>query len=357
MKKLNSIQVLRGVASIAVVLYHMLIIEKKYSGGDLYLPAVFKIGQSGVDLFFVISGFIMVTITQRKWGPEVDRGEFLLHRFARIYPNYWFYFFVTLSVIIVQPTLVNASQGNQFNFFTSLLLIPSSTLPLVLVAWSLIYEVYFYLVFSTILKFRKKQVVTFLFVWLIFLITVNFFYRYPLNPVIGLLTSPYSIEFILGAFSALLISNKRVQRFPVWFFLVIIMGLILAMPFLFHRFYATDLTEVFRQSIVFGIVFSLLVIASVELEKRLDLRLPAFLIKIGDVSYTIYLSHVLILGVTGRLWAAYFQKPFLVWDNLLVFPIMLAAIITYSFIAYRLIEYPSYHLFVRLVSKKRSVSK
>lgn len=63
-ERLVSIQMLRGIAVLAVVAFHLLPIEHKYSGGDRLLPELLFLGQFGVDLFFVISGFVMVVVTQ-----------------------------------------------------------------------------------------------------------------------------------------------------------------------------------------------------------------------------------------------------------------------------------------------------
>jgi peptidoglycan/LPS O-acetylase OafA/YrhL len=98
MNKLRSIQALRGVAVLSVVAFHALSIEQKYSGGDLLFPDFLRLGQSGVDLFFVISGFVMVTVTKGRFGPNGERMRFLWGRLTRIYPTYWFYFFLTAAL-------------------------------------------------------------------------------------------------------------------------------------------------------------------------------------------------------------------------------------------------------------------
>ncbi|MHA4807447.1 acyltransferase family protein [Flavitalea flava] len=352
MKKIYSIQVLRGMAAISIVLYHMLIIEKKYSGGDLYLPFLFKMGQSGVDLFFVISGFIMVTITGE--GSKVSTGNFLLHRAARIYPNYWFYFLITLSVFLINPSLVNSSQGNSTNFFTSFLLLPSRNLPLVLVAWSLIFELYFYLIFSFLRKGKGPLFFFGLVCWLAGLLLINTWlpsYANPsANPVVALLTSPYSIEFIAGALAAITISHNLLKKVPVKIFVLFIILLFVLYPFFFFSFYSTERSGLFLQSILFGIIFALLLISCVSIEQKTGIRFPRFLIRLGDISYTIYLSHVLIMGLIGKIWAAFFQKPDSMLDNLLVMPVILGTVIFYSFLGNRWIERPSYTFFIRLLS-------
>jgi len=348
MKKIDSIQVLRGIAAVSVILYHMLVIEKKYAGGDHYLPDIFRIGQSGVDLFFVISGFIMVSIIS-KGKKERSPAKFLLHRFARIYPNYWFYFLVTFAVYLAQPTLVNASQGGRFNFFRSFLLIPSETLPLVLIAWSLIYEVYFYLVFSRLVRFDQLRLLISLLTWLLFLMNVNIFTHTPTSPILSLMVSPYSIEFIWGAFAAMIVSTAVIRRLPSLLLELLIAGIVLSLPALYDRFYSVNGAGVplFQQCLIFGLIFSFLVIAMVALEQRAKLKFFPFLVRIGDISYTIYLSHLLILGAMGRIWAGWFQYPGMMWDEIIVFPLMLAVIVAWSRAAHRLIERPSYHFFVK----------
>ena len=348
MKKIDSIQVLRGFAAVSVILYHMLIIEKKYAGGDHYLPDIFRIGQSGVDLFFVISGFIMVTIInkgKREYAPR----EFLTHRFSRIYPNYWFYFLITFAVYLLQPSLVNASQGGRFNFFRSFFLIPSETLPLVLIAWSLIYEVYFYLVFSFLLRFDQLRMLIGLLIWLLFLMNANIFIHTPASPLLALILSPYSIEFILGAFAAMIVSTAFVRHLPVLLLELSVAGIVLSLPLLYNSFYSPNgpAGNLFQQTVIFGLAYSLLVIAMVALEQRDKLKFFPFLVRIGDISYSMYLSHLLILGAIGRIWAGWFQYPGVGWDEMIVYPLMLLVIVAWSRIGYRMIERPSYHFLVK----------
>jgi len=357
MKKLRSIQVLRGLAAIGVVLYHMLVIEKKYAGGDHFLPGLFRLGQSGVDLFFVISGFVMVTVIHRE-GRENRPLDFLVHRFSRIYPNYWFYFFVTLAVWWLQPSLVNASQGGQFNFFRSFFLIPSATLPLVLIAWSLIYEVYFYLIFSLLVGVDRLRLLISLLLWLLFLVNINLFPGATVSPITALILSPYAIEFIMGALAALLLSSNVIQRLPRVVFIVLSVLVPIVVPFLFGHYYSPNgaAGNLFRQTIVFGIAYSIWVLSMVSVERRYTLSFHPFLVRMGDISYTIYLSHLLILGATGRIWAGWFQQPGSPWDEVIVFPCMLLVIIMYSHIAHRVIEMPSYRFFIRLFSKRQGYS-
>ena len=127
-EKIQNIQGLRGVAVLLVVFSHMLRIEGKYAQFEYILPELFLIGMSGVDLFFLISGFVMVAVTQSSSQSKIQIQKFLYYRVTRIYPLYWFYSVLILGVYLLQPNLINSSQGNQVNILESLLLIPQNLL-------------------------------------------------------------------------------------------------------------------------------------------------------------------------------------------------------------------------------------
>ena len=89
----KSIQVARALAANCVLLSHLLIIEKKYGHGIILLPDSVSWGASGVDLFFVVSGFIMAMIAARE-----EARTFVMSRLTRIYPTYWFYSLAVMCV-------------------------------------------------------------------------------------------------------------------------------------------------------------------------------------------------------------------------------------------------------------------
>ena len=128
-----------------VVVFHSLFINAKYVESKNLLPEIFSFGQTGVDLFFVISGFVMIIAFRNKFGKKGEIFKFLKGRFFRIYPTYWIYFLAVFLVFQIKPQIMNDSQGGNVDLTSSLLLLPASTLPLLMVAWSLIHEVWFYL--------------------------------------------------------------------------------------------------------------------------------------------------------------------------------------------------------------------
>ena len=118
---------LRGVAVLSVILFHLVPIEQKYGGSKTMLSALFHYGMFGVDLFFVISGFVMVAVSRGKFKQQKYALSFIYHRASRIYPTYWFYSILVLIIFFTQPSWVNSSQGNQMNILASFLLFMVST--------------------------------------------------------------------------------------------------------------------------------------------------------------------------------------------------------------------------------------
>lgn len=340
MNKLLSIQALRGIAAISVVAFHSLSIEQKYSGGDLLLPEFLRFGQSGVDLFFVISGFVMVTVTKGRFARSGEMMRFLWGRLSRIYPTYWFYFFLTAAIFLIKANWDNSSQGHQTQFISSFLLLPSNQLPLVIVAWSLIHELWFYLVFTVLLKFHERFLLPSLFLWGLIITIVNLLVTVTdLSVGERIALHPYSLEFIIGALIAVFISKGRTPRISARNgVLIITLVLSVGVPIA----YASDVLKqegLLRVSII-GTLYGLLVLSVTTIEKLNKITVPKYLQFFGDISYTVYLSHVLVLSVIGRLWLMLSPVPNSLLDNLLACLIMLAAVVGYGWVGYRLVEQP-----------------
>ena len=143
--KLESLQFGRAIAIILVLCYHLIPIEQKYFPAVNLVPEFFKIGNIGVDIFFVLSG-VVIYVSSKKYTPSTA-SNYILKRAKRVYLPYWFYLAILLPVYLGFPEKINSSQVGEVNLIKSFLLIPDYTLPLLIVAWSLIHEIYFYLAF------------------------------------------------------------------------------------------------------------------------------------------------------------------------------------------------------------------
>ena len=336
-KSLISIQVARGLAALAVVAYHASLTQPKYFSGVDVLPAVFSHGATGVDLFFVISGFVMVLTTSKRHGKVRESGKFLWNRFFRIYPTYWVYFIALVPVLLFLPGFVNSSQGGKVDLFTSFFLLPASTLPLLLVAWTLTLEVWFYLVFAVILLLPKRFLVPALALWFVLLVVANFNGATATKPFLEVPQNSLAIEFIFGGVAALLF--RHINR--------IVAGLIALSGVLVLVFLAAETTVAIYagpgliRPLTLGLGFALLLLAATAFENRGGIGVFARLKILGDMSYSVYLCHVLVLAVTGRVWMVLSTR---IGSNPLVvslwWVLTLCAVLAAGYLSYRLIERP-----------------
>jgi exopolysaccharide production protein ExoZ len=150
--KLITIQYLRGFASFLVLIEHIAWKGKQYLGDPLNW---FHIGGAGVDIFFIISGFIMCHTTTARHDTIQGVGTFLKKRVLRIMPLYWFLTIIALLIFIIMPHRINTG-GGETEIISSFLLLPTNGSFLLKNGWTLSYEYYFYLIFSIGLIFNEK---------------------------------------------------------------------------------------------------------------------------------------------------------------------------------------------------------
>lgn len=348
MKKLQSIQGIRGIAVVLVLLSHLIRVEEKYSSLPL-LPDFLVGGISGVDVFFVISGFIMVMVTRGQFESLANIGRFLYHRVTRIYPVYWFYAALALGIFVINPSWIN--HGETGSILDSFLLIPQQepNIPLLAVSWTLSYELYFYVVFALLLAFPERYLAIGLALWGVVLITGSWIH--PVDPIIALMLSPLTVEFIAGAAIAKLVNRLSLawaKAQPGKILSVVgagfakksymvgsvlsICSMILANQFYTHTYHMQP--NGVSRVILFGLPACIAVYGFVQAE-RLGSLLPQWLVHIGNASYSIYLSHVLILSALGRL---LFRPSFGLIQNTSVLLILIAASIACGILSYQIIE-------------------
>lgn len=340
MKKIQNIQALRGMAALSIVIFHLIPIEEKYGGVKTILPFFVQVGRLGTDLFFVISGFILVVIARGKHKSLAEAGKFLFRRVTRIYPTYLFYTLLVLVVFFIQPTWVNSSQGNQFDLWASLFLLPSDTLPLVMVAWALVHFMYFYILFSLIiLFFSEKNLGIIVLIWGLGVIFLNMTMKTH-SPTLDVITHPVTIEFISGCLLAvfyyktnLIIKNNSLLILGVFAVALAVYGYL-------SYYQATGMIKPIGwwRPLLQGLPATMIVFSLVYAERNGYSLHNSLLAKVGNVSYSIYLSHVLTLSAVGRVWSLFSTDK--VWDNFVMLPILIIAVVIVGFLSYRFVEEP-----------------
>jgi len=261
LQKYRSIQALRALAACSVLVSHT------------YEPVrQAAYGAAGVDLFFVISGFIMASV-----APGRTAGQFALDRVARIYPLWW---------IAALPWLFFVHLG-PFNVASTLTLWPiygdAHFLPVLKVGWTLCLETFFYLGVTAAIATRPSLPLAAYALCMIGALTTSM-------PLLDFVGSPMALEFLMG------VAVARLPRRTI-FGLFIPLGLVLLAltPTVLGDLGSSLGAEwALQRSVQWGIPAALIVWGALSLEPLFKHRLFDVPVKIGDASYSIYLFHPLV---------------------------------------------------------------
>lgn len=286
MNSIISIQYLRGLAAFLVLLQHVSYKDKVYSGGEFNL---FGIGHMGVDIFFIISGFIMAYT----FRPELGAVRFLYNRVLRIIPLYWLTSVIALIGYLYAPGLINGSK--EPDILSSFLLLPSESRYLNPNGWTLSCEFLFYLVFS----FSFLPAYRFRFVLpsiiLACLTLVGFCHEFE-NVLPRFIFNSMSIEFLFG-----MIIFQIYSRFNIAQSLNIVLPLVSALLVLFSLFVYFSGIQTGLRIIDLGLPAFFICIFIVSLESRLKTNVSKTIKSLGDSSYSLYLTHAFTIGIAGFL--------------------------------------------------------
>lgn len=288
---IQSIQYLRGVAALMVVWHHA---RSQFPSVKELFPG--SSGAAGVDLFFVISGFIMVVTTE---GARTTCGEFIRRRLIRIAPLYWVLTLAMVAVWVVAPSVFKTLKVTPETLLLSLAFVPHFSLsfpdfvwPLLVPGWTLNFEMFFYLVFGLLLLAPVR--------WRLISLTALFAALVGLgialgpfdSPLLQTYTSMLLLEFVAGAWIGHL-WRRGYCNLPSSVSLAMVVA-----GFLLLTLGNVGVLEVANELIgasmvVFGVLNS----------RFAETRLT-WLSRLGDSSYSLYLTHLFTLGVLRLIWAA-----------------------------------------------------
>jgi len=254
------------------------------------------------------------------------------------------YFFISYGQV-APPDRVSDSNSLSY-FIKSFLLIPQNHVPILGVGWTLIHEIYFYIIFAGFLFFDRAKLPLLLFIWLtvIFLGALMGFAGSTAQGYPSLILSLLTLEFIAGAFAAILIT-RGVFKFEKICLIVGLVFVILAM--IFYTDTSLELTS-WGRVVVYTLPFTLIIYGAVICENKGYIYYPKFLVSLGNWSYSIYLSHFLVFLTIRRVqeYAGPYLPEYLHsqaegWiDNLVFSIIALAATLIFSALCYKFIERP-----------------
>ena len=277
----RNIQLLRLVGALLVFLHHVRFHYAAIVGGHPLFLRLMDFGYAGVDLFFVISGFIMMHLITDGQPHERVPWKFLGRRFVRIYFWYW----PCLLVAIAELLLFHPARLAQVSIVDSIFLTSISLERLVLfVSWSLSYELLFYAATALLLFARTAWVPRIVTAALLLQIAWTALGTYSEGTLASFLTSPFNIEFLAGC--ELFFCRRWISKYGHE---VLLAGLAAIFVWLGVRY---GITSTVLRVPTFGLGALFIVCLAVRLEASGRFAAGHVLVAAGDASYTLYLTHL-----------------------------------------------------------------
>ncbi|MDQ2801861.1 MAG: acyltransferase [Pseudomonadota bacterium] len=287
---LVTIQALRAVAALMVVAYHA---AGQWGGhlASLDEEGVWPNGSAGVDIFFVISGLVMAISASRIASRPQAWRIFFSRRLARIVPMYRVTTTVKILAVLALPAFVARTRLDPMYVLGSYLFVPvrdaaGVSAPVLPVGWTLSFEMTFYVLVAAALFLRLSlfRVAAPVLLALAILAIV----RRPNWPAVAALANVIVLEFLFGA-----VIGARLLRGTV--LPTLAAGALL--PLAFAVIVAIPVGSGTLRIVTWGVPAAAIVAAAVALEHRLGPALPPWLLRLGDASYSIYLTHGFVVPV------------------------------------------------------------
>lgn len=322
---LYNVQLLRFMAAFAILFAH---------GADLLLPRSPLIDAipwtAGVDVFFVVSGFIMTWMTAGEFGTSQAARRFVLRRIVRIVPPYWFFTILLAAAVVAAGGRLRNTTADPVQLLTSLFFVPWPRItgqmnPILAQGWTLNFEMFFYASFALSMLFRRGLLMLAgCFVVLVAL--------HPIVPdgwfVLAFYTNPIILEFLAGiAIARVYLMGKRLNFLGVALLLTLAVFAFMIIPSIEGRF-----------ARVWELGFPAVLLTAAVIFVPEPQRIGRFLRYAGtggDASYTLYLSHTLIVFPAVLLAEkAEIDAPWL------VLTIILVGALSFAILFYRWVEAP-----------------
>lgn len=333
--RFDGLQSLRGLAATLVLAEHTAnAISTRYMGlGPKDSPmAVFPFS-AGVDIFFVISGFIIAYSSGSLFGRKGAWRSFLLRRVARVVPLYW----LITGVMICAFSLIGSRAWGDASWASvaaSFLFLPTAnvdglTFPMLAIGWTLNYEMAFYALFAAALYFPRAKALV-LIIGTLVLLAVLGALLHPSNPALQFWTDPIILEFAAGICLYGLYRSGKLA-IPALVKLLLLLAALLSLAT-----FSSDPAS--WRWIIWGGPATLLVACALGTTsfQGIFAKLAS---RAGDWSYGIYLAHFPIVMIGAMACQVLLPKTGLVWFG--VFPVfVLATTFAASALLHRFIERP-----------------
>jgi exopolysaccharide production protein ExoZ len=272
-RRLSGLQSLRGIAACAVLFQHVTFYTCQAKGIDYQPYLKVDFGRVGVQLFFVVSGFVMAGCLPQ--GPR-----FMLNRVVRIYPGFW------LSILMSFVLLSHPVFGWTFDWKSALLIPAALNNSYRIPYWTLVYEMAFYVVVYALALFcvKTERVTRVLLIWLLMIVFVTKYVTImQFEPGSWILFARLNVYFILGMLMGLTFEAVKLLNS-----VVVALGAVI----LWSAGDAFAAGQPLPSDLMLGGAFCGAVLLGIR-----HIKVPA-LEWLGDASYGIYLLHVPIAVLT-----------------------------------------------------------
>lgn len=333
-KKLNSIQAMRGLAAMLVVMFHF---RTDLAADVPFANWIFAQGAIGVDLFFMISGFIVYYVTLNENAGIKSSTVFFIKRLCRVVPPY------VIATIFIAGNSWDKwySTLHAFTFLPADITQPAPFFgyPRLFIGWSLNYEFVFYSICALALIFRKYK---YLIITLIISCSVLFPFiahghsdslpnmNYGYHGYLALITNGLMLEFLAGLFVGYIAINFRLYSSKI----VARAAISLAALYFTYNALGFGSTPGNGKCDFFSASF-FLILTITSYEYQYGIRPPKFLTSAGTVSFSIYLMHPHGLSIARKIIARHYHG---LYSDLIAFLLALTLTILFSLIFYKLFE-------------------
>ena len=299
-KVIQTLQAGRAFAALAVVISHCQLAVEGFVGSMPQMSKfIFGLGYLGVDFFFVLSGFIIYYTNQNKERTGESFVRFAQARILRIFVPYIPIALLLAGAYVFLPGL--SASNRTWSWLSTLLLVPSFAPPALNVAWTLQHELIFYVIFAFAM-FSFNRLWTTIYIWAGCICLSWAFGWFELRPY-RYFFATVNLEFMFGLVCAYAISELRYHKER---YIIIVNNLCVTLATLgFSLFFVLGAHPGHRILVGLSLAFVLLPLVFSEMKR--PIRIPSWILLLGNASYSIYLIHDPLISVVIRCLA---QTPF-----------------------------------------------
>lgn len=352
--RIHNLQALRGVACLLVCFVHLAGWEC-IGWKDVprhYLVPFLSFGFAGVDLFFVLSGFVITWVNLHHLGDRSRLAGYLGRRLWRIYPLYWILWCAAFILALDRFAPHLGGYFNRSRLARFLLLVPNTDVNSVLPqAWTLCFEIEFYLIFALFFVVPRRWFVPVLGLWLAATVGACFSFDQSVDRVVASaqwLVHPRIVQFILGCLVAVIVHRGWIGLSRT---AMLAGGAGFAISGLVVYLHPTETQTQEVRVLLFTVPAALLVFGATAVERTSRWVMPAWLQFLGEASYSIYLAHVTAFELLHSFISGWLRPG---WGHLAYLGLMFAVSLAAGILVHFTLERPLLRLFKQRRAKSPS---